>query len=318
MGICGRGPGLPTTKPGSGPVSRQFLFRSECFVLPFQREVPRGACGTPFPQYLQSHLQMPCDQRAKEGSSPSCSLRHHGQSPDGPSDRHSPATDTAQRRTRPSDGHGPALGPNTLFGWVGHRDCDRPSLRLDEREVPIQTQRREGCTQAPVWTLSGCLLRGIPRGPSCHQPSAPKPGLRSTPYQWADLSLGLSGLLQEMGVITPRLARPPRWGSRPKICESSLAAGDPWGDCKPESHGPLSAAPSVVWRSGSRADQSAPGRPPGVKRRPFRAGLDKSRVTRDRSPVLCGGRRPPRGLPAAGRAARLAPGRGRRAEGRLS
>lgn len=34
-----------------------------------------------------------------------------------------------------------------------------------------------------------------------------------------------------------------------------------------------------------------------VKRQPFRAGLDRSRVMRDRSPVLRRGRRPLHGLP---------------------
>lgn len=34
-----------------------------------------------------------------------------------------------------------------------------------------------------------------------------------------------------------------------------------------------------------------------VKRQPFSAGLDRSRAMRDRSPVLCRGRRPLRGLP---------------------
>ena len=56
-----------------------------------------------------------------------------------------------------------------------------------------------------------------------------------------------------------------------------------------------------------------------MKRQPFRAGLDKSRVMRDRSPVLCRGRWPPRGAELPGWEARLAQrGGGGAWEGRLS
>lgn len=155
----------------------------------------------------------------------------------------------------------------------------------------------------------------------------------------ADLSLGLSCLLRKMGIIIltwPGYPEPLGKQTERYVRRVSMGLRRPqtraWEGTRTLSlTGPCGSVPSVVaapWRQYPSALVGA-GLPRmhlaslrAMKRQPFRAGLDKSQVMRDRSPVRRRGRRPLHGLPM-GQAARLGGptgslGRGRHGKGRLS
>lgn len=233
---------------------------------------------------------------------------------------------------------GSPLRPNMLLGWVGPQGLRQAQPETRRERCWIQNPEKGRvlvtiATQCPlVDPLQGACsalikLSGIPRGPSCHQPSVPKPGLRSTTHQWADPSLGLSCLLRKMGIIKihawPGYLRPLGKQTRRYVRSLYGTEETPGRDFRTESHGPLGSVSSVVaapWRQlwagagGSRGDQNAPGRPPGHEKAAIQGWLGQEPGDERQEPCALQRKEasawPPRGAVLPGWEARLPHGEG--------